>query len=101
MTELIVKSTIDHHSPDRPKDCSDFVPLNDGTIRGDRKYCDLSKRCKQYAPDVCMGYYSEYHEYHEFYMDENGELHKELVHDYLCTGNFPRWEERSEESEAK
>lgn len=100
MTELIIKSTVDHHDPDKPKDCPDFVPLNDGTIRGDKKYCDRSKECSQYNPEVGMGYYSEYHDYYEFYTDENGELKKELVHDYLCTGNFPKWEERMEERKA-
>jgi hypothetical protein len=99
MTNIIIAKG-DPHDPDKPKDCSDFVPLNDGTQRGDRKYCDRSKECKQYDPDRCIGYYSEWHEYFEFFMDADGKIQREPVHDYLCTGNFPIWEERSEEEKA-
>ena len=27
--------------------CMDFVPINDGTITGDDRYCDRSLKCKQ------------------------------------------------------
>jgi len=96
----IIIAKKDPHDPDRPKDCVDFTPLNDGTNTGDRKYCDLSTKCKQFDPNRCMGYLSEWHEYHEFYTDDNGTVHEELIHDYLCTGNLPIWEERNEESKA-
>ena len=29
------------------KDCASFVPIKDGTLAGDWKYCDLSFQCKQ------------------------------------------------------
>lgn len=54
------------------KDCASFVPLKDGTIRGEEKYCDLSFQCKQ------VGMKSEYVEI----VLENGET----VYDFLCTG---------------
>lgn len=82
------------HDPDKPKNCADFVPLNDGTRRGDRKYCDLSHECMQ------IGMLGEFHEYYEFYTDAEGKVHREPVLDYLCTGNRPIWEERSEDSKA-
>lgn len=94
MTEIIIVKK-DPHDPDKPKDCADFVPLNDGTKTGDRKYCDLSRQCRQ--SDML----SEWHEYYEFYTDEKGNVVRELIHDYLCTGNKPVWEERGEESKAR
>lgn len=54
------------------KDCASFVPLQDGTIRGEEKYCDLSFQCKQ------VGMKSEYVEI----VLKNGEA----VYDFLCTG---------------
>ena len=54
------------------KDCSSFVPLRDGTLRGDEKYCDLSFQCKQ------MGMKSEYVEL----TDASGAVY----YDFLCTG---------------
>lgn len=54
------------------KDCSSFVPLKDGTMRGEEKFCDLSFQCKQ------TGMKSEYVEM----VLKNGEV----VYDFLCTG---------------
>ena len=95
MTEIIIPNKKDPHDVDKPKDCEDFIPLNDGTIAGDRKYCDLSSLCKQ------VGMLADWHEWYEVYTNENGEVVKELMRDYLCTGKCPIWEERSEDSEAR
>jgi len=35
------------------KDCDDFVCLDDGTIVGECKYCNLSLKCRQI--DILMG----------------------------------------------
>lgn len=54
------------------KDCVSFIPLKDGTTRGEEKYCDLSFKCKQ------VGMKSEYVEI----TDVNGVVSC----DFLCTG---------------
>lgn len=91
MTDIIIPGTVDinqgYDDPDTPKDCDDFVPLNDGTIHGDRKYCDLSFQCRQ------VGMYSEYVELY----DLNGEF---IGRDYLCTGCRPVFSERSRDEKA-
>jgi hypothetical protein len=69
------------------KDCVDFVPMDDGTIIGEKKYCNLSFQCKQ------IGYYSEYCEF----FDENGNV---VLRDYLCTGKKMRIEEINKDEEA-
>lgn len=78
MTEIIIKDKDDILD----KDCPDFVPLDDGTIHGDKKYCALSFQCKQ------IGMKSDYV---EFYNPRTGEL---IGMDYLCTGKKPVFEER-------
>jgi len=87
MIELILTKTKDPHDPDLEKDCNDFVPLDDGTIRGDWKYCNLSFKCKQ------IGMLSEYVEI----FDSDGNL---VERDYLCTGKKALWEERSADDKA-
>lgn len=87
MTEIIIPKQKDPHDVDLEKDCPDFVPLNDGTITGDRKYCNLSFQCKQIG---MLGQYVEKY-------DANGNL---IERDYLCTGKKPIFEERSEDSKA-
>ena len=37
------------------KDCPDWIPLPDGTITGDPKYCGNSLNCKQ------IGFRSDWH----------------------------------------
>ena len=86
MTAIIIPNKKDPHDVDAEKDCSDFIPLNDGTIRGDRKYCNLSFECKQIG---MLGQWVE--------LDQNGVV---LSRDYLCTGKCPIWEERSEDDNA-
>lgn len=54
------------------KDCSSFIPLKDGTMRGDEKFCDLSFSCRQ------VGMKSEYVEM----IDANNVV----SYDFLCTG---------------
>lgn len=100
MTEIIIPNKKDPHDVDAEKDCEDFIPLNDGTIHGDRKYCDVSTKCRQFNLITKMGYYSEFHEWYELYIDENGNQMKELCREYLCTGKYPIFQERSEDSKA-
>jgi hypothetical protein len=97
MTEIIIKGKKDDVLD---KDCSSFIPLNDGTIHGEKKYCDLSHECRQFDPTDNMGYCSEWQEYYEFYTDDAGKIVKEKVCDYLCTGKKPIFEERSIDEEA-
>lgn len=101
MTEIIIKSAKDPHDVDAPKDCQDFVPLNDGTIKGDSKYCDNSRKCRQYDPIRELGFLSQRHEWYEFGVDDKGEVVMEPVCDYLCTGKFPIFEERHEDERAR
>lgn len=84
MTELIIKGEKDDILK---KDCPDFVPLNDGTKFGDKKYCDLSFECKQ------VGMVSEFVKM----FNVKGEL---IAEDYLCTGKYAKWEERGRDEEA-
>jgi len=70
------------------KDCMDFVPLEDGTIIGEKKYCNLSFQCKQ------VGYYSEYCKF----FNAQGEI---VVQDYLCTGKKVLIEEALKDEEAR
>lgn len=100
MTEIIIPNKKDPHDVDAKKDCPDFVPLNDGTIAGDRKYCDRSTLCRQFDANTNMGFYSEWHKWCEFYTDENGQMVSEDCMDYLCTGKFPIFEERMEDEKA-
>ena len=87
MTEILIPGQKDPHDPDTDKDCPDFVPLKDGTIHGDQKYCDLSFACKQIG---MLGQWVEVE-------DKDGNI---ISRDYLCTGKRPIWEERSEDSKA-
>lgn len=64
------------------KECEDFVALEDGTIQGEKKYCNLSFQCRQ------PGYKSDYV---ELFDPKTGEL---IERDYLCTGKKLIWEER-------
>ena len=57
------------------KDCLDFVPLKDGTIKGDFKYCDLSTQCRQ------VGMKSDYYEFYDHNLSSN-------IFDYFCTGCY-------------
>ena len=98
MTEIIIKGKKDDILD---KDCPSFIPLNDGTIHGEKKYCDLSHECRQFDPADNMGYYSEWKEDYELYTDESGSVVKEKVCDYLCTGKKPIFEERSRDEEAR
>jgi len=84
MVDIIIK---DKNDDILDKDCPDFVPLDDGTIIGDRKYCNLSFECKQ------IGFYSEYCEF----FDANGKL---ILRDYLCTGKKVKPDEITKDEEA-
>ena len=97
MTEIIIKGKKDDILD---KDCPNFIAMKDGTAAGEKKYCDLSHSCKQFDPVDGIGYYSEWWEYYEFYTDESGNIVKEKVCDYLCTGKKPIFEERGRDEEA-
>jgi len=85
MTEIIIKGEKDDILV---KDCPDFIPMEDGTISKERKYCQLSFQCKQ------VGMLSEYV---QVFDPKTGEL---IFHDYLCTGKHPIFEERMIDEEA-
>ena len=87
MPEILIPKRKDPHNVDLKKDCSDFVPLDDGTILGDRKYCNLSFQCKQ------VGMLGQYVEIRDF--EDNL-----VTIEYFCTGKNPIWEDRSENSKA-
>lgn len=84
MADIIIKGIKDDILD---KDCSDFIPMEDGTIIGEKKYCDLSFQCKQ------IGYYSEYCKF----FDAQGNL---VEQDYLCTGKKVKLEETKKDEEA-
>jgi hypothetical protein len=77
------------------KDCFSWVPLRDGTLTGDPKYCQLSLECKQ------IGMRGDYHTFTKSllvsmgYNDEQIEkmypynLYLDGVYfDYFCTGMY-------------
>jgi len=86
MGDIIIKNKGDNILD---KDCPDFVPLIDGTLVGDKKYCNLSFQCKQVgmaADRVTI---------------RDGKTNKIVGTDYLCTGKYAKWEERSKDEEAE
>jgi len=54
------------------KDCEHWCPLNDGTLTGDPKYCNLSLQCRQ------LGMRSDWYGF----TDNKGNH----AFDYFCTG---------------
>jgi hypothetical protein len=85
MVDLIIKDRVDSILV---KDCMDFSPLDDGTLIGDRKYCNLSPVCKQ------IGMMADYIEL----FDMLGEL---IGIEYMCTGKYAKFEERSKDEKAE
>ena len=86
MTDIIIKNERDDILK---KDCPHFVPLNDGTLSGDRKYCNLSFQCKQ------IGMASD------SVTTRDGNTKEVIGMDYLCTGKYAIWEERMKDEEAE
>lgn len=86
MTDIIIKNKKDDILE---KDCTDFVPFDDGTISGERKYCALSFQCRQI--DMAAD--------HVKTLDPL--TGKDLGFDYLCTGKKALWEERKKDEEAE
>lgn len=84
MVDIIIKSKKDDILD---KDCIDFKALDDGTLLGDKKYCDRSFDCKQ------VGFYSEYCQF----FNADGEL---VLHDYMCTGKYVKPDETKRDEEA-
>jgi hypothetical protein len=70
------------------KSCSDFVAMKDGTIVGEKKYCDVSFQCKQLGMKT------------EFVTAVDPKTGEIIFHDYLCTGQPPFFEERTDDEEA-
>ena len=70
------------------KQCADFQPLDDGTIIGEKKYCNLSFQCKQLGMRT------------EFVTGFDPKTGEQIFHDYLCTGIYAIFEERSDDEEA-
>ena len=70
------------------KDCPDYCAMKDGTITGEKKYCELSFQCKQ------LGMKSE------FVTGLDPKTGEVVFHDYLCIGQYAIFEERSDDEEA-
>ncbi len=70
------------------KNCADFIAMKDGTIAGEKKYCDLSFQCKQLGMKT------------EFVTAVDPKTGEVIFHDYLCTGQYVVFEERSDDEEA-
>ncbi len=85
MTDIIIpgkkRSVLD-------KNCPDFVKYDDGTIAGEKKYCNLSFQCKQ------LGMHSD------FVRGFDPKTGEQTFHDYLCTGIYAIFEERDVDEEA-
>jgi hypothetical protein len=84
MSNIIITTDRRHN-----KDCSDWCPLNDGTLTGDPKYCDLSLQCRQ------IGMKSDWYRFRD--QDGNESF------DYFCTGMYlnPEKEEKNIDEEVK
>lgn len=98
MTQIIISKVNKKDSPynpDAPKDCPDFMPLQEGSIEGDKKYCHLSEWCRQ------LDMYTEWIDGEKIVQNDKGEYIKVKFHDYMCTGKHAVWEERSKDEEAK
>lgn len=85
MTDIIIKGKKDDILV---KCCPDFVAMEDGTISGEKKYCQLSFECKQ------IGMKSDFV---EMFDPKTGEM---ILCDYLCSGKKPIFEERMIDEEA-
>ena len=65
------------------KDCGDFKCLNDGTVIGECKYCELSTQCRQ--TDILPNGKTIGMEAHYLPIyDAKGEL---VIHELFCTGH--------------
>jgi hypothetical protein len=72
---------------EHPKDCPDFQPWPDGTIKGDWRYCKLSLLCQQMHHNeagILIGCIS----HHEFMNDpfDPGDV----IYAPFCTGVLPK-----------
>lgn len=70
------------------KECQDFIAKKDGTITGEKKYCELSFQCKQLGMRT------------EFVTAVDPKTGEIIFHDYLCTGQYAVFEERNDDEEA-
>lgn len=71
------------------KDCTDFVPLDDGTLTGEKKYCNLSFQCRQIGMAA------------DRVTTRDGITGEITGVDYLCTGKYAKFEERTKDEEAE
>jgi len=68
------------------KDCMEFEPLKDGTMKGDFKYCDRSLECRQLGMKT---------DWYEFYNHETSSFD----FDYFCTGCYATEENKKDDDE--
>ena len=73
------------------KSCKDFVPLKDGTLLGDIRYCNRSLECKQ-TDAKGSGFISDWHKFYNYETQEQ-------EFDYFCTGMYGDSDERREDKE--
>jgi hypothetical protein len=78
----------------KDKDCQDFLPLDDGTLTGDWRYCQLSFICQQMHPNDagiligCIG--------HHLMVKDPSDPTGEEIFASFCTGCLRR-DERDDE----
>lgn len=87
MSEIILKDGILEKSR-KDKDCQDFIPLDDGTLTGDWRYCQRSFICQQMHPNeagVLIGCIS----HHMMIIDPN-DPEKGEMYAAFCTGCLPK-----------
>jgi hypothetical protein len=68
------------------KDCPDFIPLKDGTFKGDFKYCDLSLQCRQ------VGMKSDWYDFYDH-------TTASYAFDYFCTGCYVKDDNKQDDVE--
>jgi hypothetical protein len=91
MTVILTRDEILEQSR-KDKDCKDFIPLEDGTIVGDWRYCSLSFQCMQKHPDKSgklVGCIS----HHLYIVDPDDP--EDVIFGAFCTGCLPK-EERDD-----
>jgi len=92
MSNIITKEkTLEDSRKD--KDCQDFIPLNDGTLVGDWRYCQRSLICQQMHPNeagILIGCIS-----HHLMVKDPFDPEDEIFAAF-CTGCLPK-DERDDE----
>lgn len=79
------------------KDCPDFIPMKDGTITGDPKYCWLSFICKEECMRTDYTFYTG-----PALKIENGHIKEtwyDNIFEYFCTGHYATVEDKGIDEE--